>query len=752
MATMEIPLISRDASETQSNGEEIWRESTAKKRSDFKSYTLTAWRFTVTSGVLAGTVILLVNIITLAVIYGQHDSINYSIPFYTGPCRTAKGITIGSHLVINVLSTILLAYSNFSMQCLASPTRKEVDAAHKKHHWLSIGTPSIRNVFFVSRIKAALWLLLGVSSFPLHLIWNSTVFETKVSYDYLAISVTENFLQGADWTIPRSYDLDKAFSQNEVPRMKDWTTNDINHALYALQNETRAGNLTKLEVKECIEKYHTEFLSDRRHVLLVSDNSTSSDSLESRPATENSSVGTIYYAANPTGGGDSDASDISLYDWMCDSESGSQAPGQRCPLSTFNYSSWFPSYWSGQEEIGGGQFGWSTNGPIRYCYSETMPERCNVSIIPMFLMIVIICNVIKIVCFAVALYIAKASDHQPLCTTGDAIQSFLQHPDHYTQGRCLAAKDDYEKWLPRSREWIYRPVTVGDVRTGGQYRWRKAANEWQWMLFLLIAAILVAFVIAGSATAGTIDKRYISSAKLTEMTKSYSGNRINEHSMNVLHGFLIGNTPQLVVSYVYLALNNLMSTMLAMAEWCKYATGGQKGLRVSSPVSNTAQRSTYFLSVPFKWAIPLTVALTILHWLVSQFIFFAKIDIYYLMPGLATKIHPLGYLYQSPLAGVLAGSVGGALLIALILAALVAKYPANIPLSGCCSASIAAACHPSRVLLGDGTPVRQFEPNLSHRKLKWGVVEKPDEGADGIGHGTFAADEVSALIEGELYA
>ncbi|KAJ5459492.1 hypothetical protein N7530_011436 [Penicillium desertorum] len=195
MATMEIPLISRDASETQSNGEEIWRESTAKKRSDFKSYTLTAWRFTVTSGVLAGTVIFLVNIITLAVIYGQHDSINYSIPFYTGPCRTAKGITIGSHLVINVLSTILLAYSNFSMQCLASPTRKEVDAAHKKHHWLSIGTPSIRNVFFVSRIKAALWLLPGVSLFSIASDLELDSLETKVSYDDLAISVTENFLQ-----------------------------------------------------------------------------------------------------------------------------------------------------------------------------------------------------------------------------------------------------------------------------------------------------------------------------------------------------------------------------------------------------------------------------------------------------------------------------------------------------------------------------------------------------------------------------
>lgn len=57
-------------------------------------------------------------------------------------------------------------------------------------------------------------------------------------------------------------------------------------------------------------------------------------------------------------------------------------------------------------------------------------------------------------------------------------------------------------------------------------------------------------------------------------------------------------------------------------------------------------------------------------------------------------------------------------MIALILAALVPKYPAIIPLSGCCNAIIAAVYHPSRVLLSDRAPAPQFDPNLSHRKLK----------------------------------
>jgi hypothetical protein len=150
MSTVEIPLMSRDNAETQEN-EETWEDSTTKKRSAMKSKALEAWRFIVTSGALAGIVILLINVITLSVMYGQHQTDRQSITFFTGSCDIAEKINTGAHLVLNVLSTILLAYSNFSMQCLGSPSRTEVDSAHKKHHWLNIGIPSIRNVLFPRR-------------------------------------------------------------------------------------------------------------------------------------------------------------------------------------------------------------------------------------------------------------------------------------------------------------------------------------------------------------------------------------------------------------------------------------------------------------------------------------------------------------------------------------------------------------------------------------------------------------------------
>jgi hypothetical protein len=227
MSTVEIPLMSRDNTETQEN-EEIWDNSTTRKQEAIKSTALESWRFIVTSGALAGIIILLINVITLAVMYGQHQTDKQSITFFTGSCSTAGKINTGAHLVINVLSTILLAYSNFSMQCLGSPSRTEVDSAHKEHHWLNIGTPSIRNIFFVSKTKSALWMLLGVSSFPLHMIWNSTVFKTKNSYDYFAVSITEDFLHGANWTLPTS--ADHTLSLKYTP-LDGWTNEDINYIL-----------------------------------------------------------------------------------------------------------------------------------------------------------------------------------------------------------------------------------------------------------------------------------------------------------------------------------------------------------------------------------------------------------------------------------------------------------------------------------------------------------------------------------------
>ena len=56
------------------------------------------------------------------------------------------------------------------MQRLCAPTRQELDKAHRDHFWLDIGIVSVRNLAKISKRRLAIWLLLALSSVPLHLL------------------------------------------------------------------------------------------------------------------------------------------------------------------------------------------------------------------------------------------------------------------------------------------------------------------------------------------------------------------------------------------------------------------------------------------------------------------------------------------------------------------------------------------------------------------------------------------------------
>lgn len=93
---------------------------------------------------------------------------------YDGNCDTTKKLNIAAHLLINVFSTILLGASNYCMQCMSAPTRADADRAHARFRWVDIGVPSVRNLRHVSGGRAVVWFLLGLSSLPLHLLYNTT--------------------------------------------------------------------------------------------------------------------------------------------------------------------------------------------------------------------------------------------------------------------------------------------------------------------------------------------------------------------------------------------------------------------------------------------------------------------------------------------------------------------------------------------------------------------------------------------------
>lgn len=86
-----------------------------------------------------------------------------------GDRSTARRWNTGLHLFINILSTMLLSGSNYTMQVMGSPTRNEIDMAHRKGDWLVIGLLSTRNWKRIAGKRVMPSVILVLSSIPLHL-------------------------------------------------------------------------------------------------------------------------------------------------------------------------------------------------------------------------------------------------------------------------------------------------------------------------------------------------------------------------------------------------------------------------------------------------------------------------------------------------------------------------------------------------------------------------------------------------------
>lgn len=137
---------------------------------------LQGWKKSVIFFIISNLVALLINtaFVISTVSRGQRVARDGSHILYEASgndgCAYLKQINIGIHLVINLLSTVILAGSNFCMQCLSAPTRSEVCHAHSKGSYLDIGVPSIRNLIHINPRRVWLWIALGLSSWPLHLL------------------------------------------------------------------------------------------------------------------------------------------------------------------------------------------------------------------------------------------------------------------------------------------------------------------------------------------------------------------------------------------------------------------------------------------------------------------------------------------------------------------------------------------------------------------------------------------------------
>ncbi|XPS68893.1 hypothetical protein M3J09_001172 [Ascochyta lentis] len=674
------------------------------------------WRFGAINCGIGTAVVLLINfIVTVAYGIQARDGILFS-----GDCDQAKQINSGLHLVINALSTILLSSSNYCMQCLSAPTRKEVDAAHADRKELDIGVLSMSNLLRISRKRAVIWALLGLSSVPLHLFYNSAVYLSIAVPDYRVIAVGESFVSGDPIT---NFTMIDAMTDKLIA----WDTETK-----TMYESARDGSYDRLETLDCIKAYAQMVQTKRRNLVLVaSDNKYP----ESTGVLLKYGLGShIFWDKDFRGRDNIQVEETSkAFRWMCSSVNVIDA---NCPVEIAQFKS-APDTWTVGAFCSDALCGSSGSvvkmqmkGPIEYCLSERAEQHCKVQWNVSIAALVTVLNFFKA---GLIVYTALYTREQPLMTLGDALASFLETEDPTTVGMCLASKSDPWQMVPR--QWV-----------GTKYKWKDATTKTrQLSTFLLLSGCLgaVAGLLAWGLRWLSDNEQSTSFSALIDIGFGTTDPRTVFRSAisSVIGNVLVANIAQVILSFVYLLFNGLLTAMLLGYEWSTYANH-RKGLRVST-VREGYQRSTFFLSLPYRFALPLMALSGVLHWLVSQSIFLVAME-YYSVTDPHAKNPPnftqnaCGY---SPTAIVCALVVGGALLIAGIGVGFVPFQP-GVNVVGSSSVAISAACHLPMSQELEGKAV-------ARGKVKWGVVEA-EEG--GVGHCAVSSGEVGPLEVGQRYA
>ncbi|KAI5921707.1 hypothetical protein F4810DRAFT_677442 [Camillea tinctor] len=681
--------------------------------------------------IIVVTVVFLANLALAIYATTKYPSTNGVGLIYSGDCSVVNNLNYWIHLLINLFSTGMLSASNYCAQIQAAPTRKDIDHAHKQGFWLDIGVPSLKNIRYIKGRRWLSCIVLALTSIPIHLLYNSVVFQSLGSSDYTIAVVTESFVFGEGWSLTAAEANrkgDPGWDESRVNPPQNYTK-----IISDMQQEVENGLYTTQNVSSCFD-YYNDYWSPQGNGVIVVRNNT--------PVTEGSLL--LYVSVVPR-----------WDNWPKNMWAISRGELFRSIPPPLPVTTWM---------LGPPQY------DVAYCLTQPLssPERrCRFEYSTYILYTVCVLNLTMGLTMGYVWIVMKRQNRtaetniesegeEPchniedvgLSTLGDAIASFMQRPDTTTKNMCLATKYDFS--IPNNKKKSRQSESQCHPREWKQKpeRWAAAATRKQWIYLLLLYVLYIIGM-------GVITHRFLISLGHRRIPTTLTGlwdlgfgsltpwtylvvDLPRKDPVGLVSNVLVINSPQLLFSLSHTLYNAVLTTLLVQHEFSlMYSGDKRKPLRVSEPVG--IQRSSYFISLPMRYGIPLYLASSIVHWLTSQSFFLARITA--LTPdGSQDYDNSFSTLAFSPIAMIITTMVLGLHIVTLMILAL-RRYDGVMCMVSTNSKAISAACHcPSE----DSKYGYQLP-------IQWGVVEI---GEDGIGHCAFTTASTHSLRqpeEGVLY-
>lgn len=193
---------------------------------------------------------LIIEITMISVAFSMDKKVSgsYDGVLYKGDCNVSKRWTSILSLALNLIATLLIGSSNYMMQCFTAPTATLLRQEHARGRSIHLGVMSSR--------KPLTWWMMGLTSVPVHLLFNSAFFSSLQTNDYAMAIVS------ADYAFLGTKQNCSSIA-NTTDIADSWTS-------LACGMVMESSGWDRLSIQDCVKRYSSPFISQYSNVVLVS--------------------------------------------------------------------------------------------------------------------------------------------------------------------------------------------------------------------------------------------------------------------------------------------------------------------------------------------------------------------------------------------------------------------------------------------------------------------------------------------------